>query len=115
MDKHGSASAALKRYIASFGASGKPTELGSQPPCRSYRSLRVLDELVQEEEAALRAATTKEELAACCRVNKVSKAAYNDLLTMARGAATRFVDAVKSAEANRKRTSQQRDDAAAAA
>ena len=98
MDKHGSASAALKRYIASFGASGKPTELGSQPPCRSYRS----------EEAALRAVKTKEELAACGRANKVVKAAYSDLLTMVKGAATRFVDAVKSAEANRKRTSQQR-------
>ena len=114
MNNHGTASAALKRYTASFGASGEPTELGSQPPCRSYRSLRVLVELAQEEEAALRAVKTKEELAACGRANKVVKAAYSDLLTMAKGAATRFADAVKSAETNLQRTSQQRDDAAAA-
>jgi hypothetical protein len=45
----GGAEKALKRYIASFGDEGAAvSEMGAQPPCRSYRSLRLLSSLTTE-------------------------------------------------------------------
>ena len=49
INKNGGAVRALRLYIASFAeGEGVGNELGHQPPCRSYRSLRVLDELTKE-------------------------------------------------------------------
>ncbi len=58
---NGGAGKALKRYIASFADdSTGTTELGQQPPCRSYRSLRLLDELGREIEGKLNAVRYKD-------------------------------------------------------
>ena len=69
VQSHGSAALALKRYIASFGAAAGKTELGSQPPSKTYRLLRVLAELASEEERALRSAESKQMLAATVKGN----------------------------------------------
>ena len=49
IQRSGGPAAALRKYIASFSdAAGEGCELGRQPPCRSYRSLRILQELGDE-------------------------------------------------------------------
>ncbi len=54
--KHGGPQSALRKYIASFsgGADAEAGELGKRPPCRSYRSLRLLAELHGEIEGRLK-------------------------------------------------------------
>ena len=93
----GSAHLALKRYIASFCEDAEDgPQLGTQPPCRSYRSLWVFSELNDAEEAKIKQARTKEELAAIAAASKPFKSAYQDLLTMVKAAANRAKHAISS-------------------
>ena len=93
----GSAHLALKRYIASFREDAEDgPQLGTQPPCRSYRSLQVFSELNEADEAKIKQARTKEELAAIASASKPFKSAYQDLLTMAKAAANRAKHAIAS-------------------
>ena len=93
----GDGSKALKRYIASFSAtSGKP-ELGSAPPCRSYRSLIVFSEFDTYSEK-IEVCETKEALVAISNSMKPFKAAYTDLLSMSKAAVTRLKNAIDDAK-----------------
>jgi len=89
----GSATKALKKYIASFGEGGTKTELGSQAPCRSYRLLRCLSEF-SEIEAKLLTVQSKPEIAVLQASWKPFKSALGELVTMCKAAVTRLDGAV---------------------
>ena len=83
--RHGSAEKALRSYIASFAtfameddAATGGCELGKQPPCRSYRNLRILDELQATIESEIRSISRKEQCAEVGRANKPFKTALKD-------------------------------------
>ncbi|CAK0826858.1 unnamed protein product, partial [Prorocentrum cordatum] len=97
MQTGGDASRALKRYIASFSSSSAKPELGSAPPCRSYRSLIVVSEFDQYT-AKIEQAESKEALVAISTSMKPFKAAYVDLLAMAKAAVTRLKNAIDDAK-----------------
>ena len=96
--KSGSAVDALRKYIAGFtdstkkGQTGK-LQLGSQAPCRSYRSLLVLTEF-NELEARLHSCRSKDDIANAHQFYKTFKAAYMELMSMGRAAASRLTAAV---------------------
>ena len=93
--KHGGAVKALKRYIASFGGTDpNAAELGTQPPTRSYRSLRVLSEW-DKFAASIRLVRSKEELSALHTANRPFKNAYKELITMAKAAENRCKHALE--------------------
>lgn len=92
--KSGGAVAAMKKYIASFSGESQDCKLGSGPPCRSYRNLLVLSEY-DELEKRLVAAKSKDDLATALAFYKPFKAAYSELITMAKGAATRLTVSVE--------------------
>lgn len=96
VQRHASAKQALLKYLAGFG-NGGTHELGKAPPCRSYRSLLVLDEFMDVADK-LKACNSKEELANLAAAEKVFKNAYTDLMAMARAAPTRLRGAIKSAQ-----------------
>jgi hypothetical protein len=86
---------ALKKYIAGFRV-GDRTKLGDAPPCRSFQSLRTL----QEFEAIRRqimASGCKTQLTDIQQMWKPFKAALNDLLTMSKAADKRLASAAKKA------------------
>lgn len=90
----GGTAKALKRYIAGFSAGNTVDQLGSQPPCRSYRYLLCLSEFEQLEEK-LHKARSKEEISAAFAFYKPFKSAYTDLTSMARAAANRLKAALE--------------------
>jgi hypothetical protein len=85
---------ALKRYIAGFSAGNVGDQLGSQPPCRSYRYLLCISEFAQLEER-LNKARSKQEISAAFAFYKPFKSAYTDLTSMARAAANRLTAALE--------------------
>ena len=97
---------ALRKFIASFSDGGEKSELGSQPPCRSYRSLKCLQEF-KEVERKLKGARSKEEIVGINNSFKPFKAALADLMTMSKAANNRcekaIGDAIKGLENKRKR------------
>ena len=95
--RHGGPEKALRKYVASFGDGSQANELGSRPPCRSFRSLRLTRELFQEYEQKIRNIQAKHEVASVSAAMKPYKAAYNELLSLANAAANRCDNAVKSA------------------
>jgi hypothetical protein len=97
--QHGGPEKALRKYIASFGDGSQANELGSRPPCRSFRSLRLTRELFQEYEQKIRNIKAKHEVASVLAFAKPYKAAYNELLSLANAAVNRCENAVKSAVA----------------
>lgn len=103
----GGAEKALKRYISSFGEHGnQANDLGTRPPTRSYRSLRILPLLLQEFEKKARAIHAKHEVPQITAQMKPYKNAIKDLVTMAKAAVARCESAVQSAkESKDKRTS----------
>ena len=92
----GGAKKALRRYIASFHSS-IPAELGSAPPCRSYRSLICFCEF-QDKLNDIEVAQTKEELAKITADMKPFKGALTDLQSMARAAVVRLNNAADDAK-----------------
>lgn len=85
---------ALKRYIAGFSAGNAVDQLGSQPPCGSYRYLLCLSEFEQLEEK-LNKARSKEEISAAFAFYKPFKSTYADLTSMAWAAANRLKAALE--------------------
>lgn len=80
---------ALKRYIAGFSSGSASDQLGSQPPCRSYRYLMCLHEFEQLEER-LQNARSKQEIAQSFAFFKPFKSAYTDLIGMTKAATNRL-------------------------
>ena len=95
--RHGGPEKALRKYIASFGDGSQANELGSRPPCRSFRSLRLVQEWFQDYEQKVRSIVAKHEVASVNAAMKPYKAAYNELLSLANAAINRCDNAVKSA------------------
>ena len=111
--QNGGSVKAFKKYIAPFSDPSALRELGSQPPCRSYRSLRCLSEW-DEIAHALGQVQSKQEISAIHAANKPFKAAYIDLLTMARAAGARAKQAIEKALAHNGRLKRQQMDHEAA-
>jgi hypothetical protein len=114
IQRHGGSTKALKKYIASFSGPEISKELGSQPPCRSYRTLRCLSEW-EDVEAKLADAKTKEEITAIHAASKPFKQAYSDLMNMAKAACNRATHAIKKALENTEKSKKHSLDAKASA
>ena len=98
VNMHGGAEIALKRYIASFSSDAvSSSELGSRPPCRSYRALRLLSSVVRETEAKLRATTNKGEFTNINAELKPFKAALTDFFVVSKAAQNRCETAIQDA------------------
>ena len=86
---------ALRKYIASY-ANEEVRPLGQAPPCRSYKALLCFVEF-EDKVILIEAAQTKEEIATIQNEMKTFKAAYSDLLSMARAAKGRLENAMNDA------------------
>ena len=90
MSKAASAQKALKVFIARFSLQqGEADKIGSGPPCRSYRSLVCLDDLVNRE-SEFHSAQTKTDIDNVKLKLKPFKLAITDLLSMSKAAAKRL-------------------------
>ena len=91
---------ALRKYIASFAGDEKKV-LGQAPPCRSYQAL-VLFQTFEDKTEAFEKCESKDEITRVQNDMKPFKAAYQDLLSMAKAAekrlGTSIADALKQKE-----------------
>ena len=88
---------AMQKYIASFADAVTSSELGNAPPCRSYKSLIVLDQF-RDCFPLIEAATSKDDIAQALAGLKAYKAAYIDLNAMCKAAANRLKNTVEAAK-----------------
>ena len=95
---------ALKKYIASFGSGNQESELGTKPPCRSYRHLRLLTSTVLEYERRTRGIQQKHEVAAVKSDLAPIKKAFKELAVLAEAAAMRCEGAIKEAKKRKDRS-----------
>ena len=95
---------ALKKYIASFGSGNQESELGTKPPCRSYRHLRLLTSTVLEYERRIRGIQQKHEVAAVKSDLAPIKKAFKELAVLAEAAAMRCEGAIKEAKKRKDRS-----------
>ena len=91
---------ALRRYIANFarrgGSSGGGMALGTQEPCRSYRSLLVLKQF-EVVETKLLQSRTRDDISSTINYYKPFKSALADLLAMSKSGTKRLTAAVERA------------------
>ena len=95
---------ALKKYIASFGSGNQESELGTKPPCRSYRHLRLLTSTVLEYERRIRGIQQKHEVVAVKSDLAPIKKAFKELAVLAEAAAMRCEGAIKEAKKRKDRS-----------
>lgn len=88
----GDARKALRRYIASFSTTATHA-LGEAPPCRSYKALVCLSDL-EEKESEIEACTTAVQILDIKNQMKPFKAAFSDLISMCKGAASRLKSSI---------------------
>lgn len=103
VDEVGSHQTVLLKYIASFGDGS--SSFGNNPPCRSYRSL-VLIEYFDEVPNTLKGCSSQAEIAAVTKQDTIFKQALKDLLNRCKGAISRLENATKqsvSSAAEKKR------------
>ena len=92
---------AMSRYIAGFAQGVVQDQLGTQPPCRSYRHLMCFfefDKVITE----LKAARANAQIQQINNHYKVFKAAFTDLVAMANAAAVRLAMKIKKLKEQKK-------------
>ena len=92
---------ALRKYIASFGGSNAVPELGSAPPCRSYRNLVLLSDLEADLDK-VQGCTSRPAITAILEKCNPFKLAIRDLVSMAKASATRLENTIKDLDKERK-------------
>ena len=90
----GGAKAALNKYIASFD-SRDLSMLGTQPPCKSYKKLRLLSDY-SAIDSSIRTCNSKDQLVTLKNEWAPFKAALTDLINMSKAACRRLVNAINN-------------------
>ena len=108
----GSKKKALEQYIASFASKGtgkgkksQGNQLGSAPPCRSFRSLITFEEFESRYSISeIESMRSKQELITIVAKLKPFQEAYKDLLAMSKGAVVRLTNAMKENAEQKQKT-----------